>query len=44
MNTIEINDLNHEVAVGEANEVVGGYRLTNVLISSYKLKDVLVSS
>lgn len=44
MNTIKINELNNEVTVEEANNVVGGYRLSNVLVSSYKLKDVIVTS
>ncbi len=44
MNTIELNELNHEVTVEEANNVVGGYKLKNVVVSSYKLKNVVVSS
>ncbi len=37
MNTIKIKELNHEVTVEEANNVVGGYKykLTNVVVSSY---------
>ena len=37
MNTIEINDLKNEVTAEEANEVVGGYKLKNVLVSSYNV-------